>query len=211
MAGKFGYGELPNTFQDAWICTANIAGATVSYTGAPIKIALVQMLDLDWVTENPELRGGGVLSRVGTILKGNTFTIRCGGIDIDAFNLMTGAKFGYSGAKGTEHNPGTRWRSYIELGRSGLPYFGLIAKSSTDDGGVFVLGLVAAKLDNPGKFSLNGETDDYAMSESAGRSISMPVESNGEPVSLVMRGYKAASNFTEPTTNTNFLSTFSTN
>lgn len=153
------YGETPLLLQDLKIAPYTASTDTI---GTAIDLPDQMMFELDWTTDNPELKSGGTITHAASIVVGGTFTIGAGGIPWNALATLAGWTLN-SPSAGVETLKGT-------LGQK-LPYFAVAGKLlDGDTSGDVHIGLVACILDKPPAWSV-GESAEYIVSEMSGRLV----------------------------------------
>lgn len=199
MTGTSEFGEVSFTLSDLLVAAYNITANTY---GTPVSAALGQTLDIDPEHDTDKLPAYGVTGRLLSVTRGAKIKIGHGGVDVD-FLAVTGGVSNYT----SNLTPNQRRRTRYPAGGAGLPYFGAIGVTATDDGGIAAVGLQACKLDKFPKFTADGKTNKFNMSESEGYAI--PIAISGSLYLMTVRTYETASLWTAPANGTDFLAFFS--
>jgi len=188
------FGEVSYTLKSLIVAAYNIVAGTY---GTPVVVADGQMLVSEPEADTDKLRGYGVYTRGLSVPIGAALTFKAGGLDIEALKVVAGATVTTSGT-----TPNQVKKVTLPAGGAGLPYFGVLGVSATDDGGVAVIGLKAVKLDTVPRYEANGEENKFNVWETAG--YAFPVAGVLETIKL----YETASGFDAPDTGAEFLAWF---
>lgn len=192
------FAEVSYTLSKLAVAAYNI---TLNTYGTPANLSLGQNMELEFEADNDKLPSYGRNVRLLSVIKGGTLKIGQGGIDFAGLAAICGITVTQSGT-----TPNQARKAVFGAGGAGLPYFGAIGESPTDDGGIEVVGLQCCKLDKFPKRTYDGKTNKFNMTETDGSFV--PVDIATIPVSMVIRTYEAASLWTTPTTGAGFLAFF---
>lgn len=188
------FGEVAYTLTHLLVASYNIVANTY---GTPVAIADGQMFVAEPEADTDKLRGYGKFTRGLSVPIGTKLTLKAGGMDFEAFKIIAGATVTTSGV-----SPNQIKKVTFGAGGAGLPYFGVLGVSATDDGGVAVIGLQAVKLDSVPKYEQDGEQNKFNVWETAG--YAFPQGSILETLKL----YESAAGFEAPDTGAEFLAWF---
>jgi hypothetical protein len=188
------YGEVMYTLSGIIIARYNIVANTF---GTPVVVDDGQMAVFEPEADTDKMRGYGQHTRGLTVPIGSKVTLKAGGIDYSAYEVMSGATITDSGS-----TPNQVRTVDTLAGGAGLPYFGVIGVGETDDGGKFVCGHKAIKLDTIPKREFNGETNKFMLWETAG--YSFPQNNKIDRIKV----YESAAGWVVPTTGAEFLAFF---
>lgn len=188
------FGEVSYTLKNLLVAPYNIVANTY---GTPVSVADGQMLVSEPEADTDKMRGYGVYSRGLAVPIGAALTFKAGGLDIEALKIVAGATVSTTGT-----TPNQVKKLTLPAGGAGLPYFGVLGVSATDDGGVAVIGLQAVKLDTVPRYEANGEENKFNVWETAG--YAFPQGGILETIKL----YETAAGFDAPGTGAEFLAWF---
>lgn len=174
---------------------------TANTYGTPISAAIGQTLEVDPEHDTDKLPGYGVTMRLLSVARGAKIKIGMGGVDVD-FLAVTAGVSNYT----SNLTPNQRRRTRFPAGGAGLPYFGAIGLTPTDDGGVAAIGLQGCKLDKYPKYTADGKTNKFNMSEIEGYAI--PVAISSVLYLMTVRTYETAALWTAPASGADFLAFF---
>jgi hypothetical protein len=192
MAGEREFGELAYTLTSLLVASYN--PITALY-GVPEVVADGQMLVGEAEADTDKLTGYGVYTAGLTVAKGAKVSVKAGGIDFSALTVMTGIINAVTGASGSQKR-----RAKYKAGGNGLPYFGIIGVGAVDGGGVAVVGFPKVKLDTYPKYELNGETNKFNISETAGYAFTV----QGTDYFFVTEQHETIATWTPPATGAEF-------
>lgn len=192
MAGEREFGELAYTLTSLIVAAYNPVANTYS---TPEVVADGQMLVGEPEADTDKLRGYGVYTAGLAVAIGAKISLKAGGVDYSAFTIMTGITNAVTGVSGSQ----IRRAKYI-AGGNGLPYFGVIGVGAIDGGGVAVIGFPKVKLDTYPKFELNGESNKFNISETAGYGFTV----QGTNYFFVTEQHETVATWTPPATGANF-------
>jgi hypothetical protein len=198
MPGTSEFAEVSYTLSDLVVAAYDITANTY---GTPISAAIGQSLEVDAEHDTDKLQGYGVTMRLLSVPRGAKIKLGMGGVDFDFLAAVAGISNYLSNL-----SPNQQGRSRFPAGGSGLPYFGAIGVSATDDGGLAAIGLQACKLDKYPTWTADGKTNKFNMSEVNGYAV--PVAIGGSLYLHTVRRYQQASLWTPPTTGAEFLAFF---
>lgn len=199
MPGTSEFGEISYTLTDCLISPYNKVANTF---GAVTSLAVGQTVEIEPEADNDQLRGYGVKSALLSVIVGAKLKVGMGGVDISALAAMAGVSNYTSGL-----TPNQKRRTRFGAGGGGLPYFGLIGVTATDDGGYMACGLQACKLNTYPKYTLDGKENKFNMSETEGYAI--PINIGGVAYLMTGRTFETPGDWTAPTDAASFLAFFS--
>lgn len=199
MPGTREFAELSYTLTDCIVAAYN---KTANSYSTPIALADGQMIEIEAEADTDQLRSYGKKKALLTVTIGAKIKVGAGGVDFDAFAVMTGMSNYTSGL-----TPNQKRTTRVSAGGAGLPYFGVIGVSATDDGGLAAVGLQCCKLNAFPKFMLDGNENKFNMSETEGYAVPVAVSGNDELMQI--ETYELAANWTAPNSGANFLTFFS--
>jgi hypothetical protein len=192
------FAEVSYTLSKLAVAAYNITANTY---GTPATLALGQEMDVDSEADNDKLASYGRNIRLLSVIKGGVIKLGTGGISFAGLVIVAGITSAESGS-----TPNQARKATFPAGGAGLPYFGAIGESPTDDGGIEVVGLQACKLDKYPSRKYDGKTNKFNMTDTDGSFV--PVDIAGVAVAMVIRTYETASDWTTPTTGPGFLAFF---
>lgn len=190
------FAEVSYTLTDLIVAAYNINDG--SY-GTPARFADGQLLVSEPEADTDKLRGYGQYTRGLTVPIGARTQLKGGGVDFDVLAIIAAANIESSGSA-----PNRVRTVRFPVGGSGLPYFGVIGVSATDDGGVAVIGLEAVKLDTVPKYTMDGEANKFNIFETAGYAFPQTAG-----VLETLKTYETASDWTRPVDGAAFKAFFS--
>lgn len=188
------FGEVSYTLKKLIVASYNIVANTY---GTPAVVADGQMMVSEPEADTDKMRGYGVFTRGLAVPIGATVTFKAGGIDIEALKIVAGATVTTTGTA-----PNRIRKVTLPAGGAGLPYFGVIGVSATDDGGVAVIGLQAVKLDTVPRYEANGEENKFNVMETTGYAFPQG------GVLETIKFYETEADFDAPDTGAEFLAWF---
>jgi hypothetical protein len=169
--------------------------------GPPASLADGQMFEIEFECDNDKLPAWGAYAALLSVAKGAKIKMGAGGVDADVLHSVGGMTNVTSGAAGSR-----RRKSRLLAGGAGLNYYGALASGPTDDGGLLVIGLQACKLNTFPKWTFDGKTNKFNMSETEGYAI--PRTINNSFVLGTFEFWEDAADFVAPTNAAEFLAFF---
>jgi hypothetical protein len=198
VPGTREFAELNYTLSD--VIVAQYLKTTNTY-GPPASLSDGQMVEIEFEADNDKLPSYGRFGALLSVIKGAKLKFGAGGVDADVLHAIGGMTNTTSGAAGSR-----RRKSRLLAGGAGMNYFGLIGSGPTDDGGLIVIGLQAAKLNTFPKWTLDGKTNKFNMSETEGYAI--PVTIGSSSVLPTIEFWEDEADYTAPASAANFLAFF---
>lgn len=169
--------------------------------GTPAAVAGGQMVMSEPEADNDQLRSYGYVDELLSVVIGSKVTLGFGGVDRSVLAILSGVSNSTSGSGNTEHAT-----SRYSAGGSGLPYFGMIGVGATTDGGVCVVGLPCAKLNQHPTFTLDGKENKFLLNEVEGYAV--PISVSNVPQIMVVKAIRTAAAWVAPASGANFKSFF---
>lgn len=188
------FAEISYTLTGLVIASYN---KTTDVYGTPATLENGQMAEVEPEADNDQLRGYGVKVALLSVMVGAKVMLGAGGADFSVLAILSGSSNYTSGL-----TPNQVRTTDIVFGGGGLPYFGMLGKSPTDDGGLMVLGLRCVKLDAFPKWTLDGQANKFNLSENGGYAI--PINQR----CVRIKTYETASLWTDPANGTDFKNFF---
>jgi hypothetical protein len=165
------------------------------------SLAVGQTVEIEPEADNDQLRGYGVKTALLSVIVGAKTKIGMGGVDISVLAILAGVSNYTSGL-----TPNQKRRTRFGAGGGGLPYFGLIGVTATDDGGYMALGLQCNKLNTFPKYTLDGKENKFNLSET--EAYAVPVNISSVAYLMTGRTFETPGDWTAPTDAASFLAFF---
>lgn len=196
--GQREFAELNYTLSGLMVAQYLIRSNTY---GPPSAISDGQMVEVEFEADNDKLPAWGAYGALLSVIKGAKLKFGAGGVDADVLHAIGGMTNVTSGAAGSR-----RRKSRLAAGGAGMNYFGMIGAGPTDDGGLIAIGLQACKLNTFPKWTFDGKTNKFNMSETEGYAIPRTVGSSF--IVPTIEFWEDAPDFVWPTNAATFLAFF---
>lgn len=199
MPGQPEFGEVIFVLGDLLVAEYN--PDTDTY-GTPVSLTHGQSLIVEPQADTDQLRSYGTIAELLAIVTHYNLTLGAGAMDRDAMRIVAGSNDYTSGT-----TPNRVVTVDYKMGVDGaLPYFGALGLGLTSGGGRYVLGLQKCKLNTQPNFSLDGNTNQFQVSEIEGAAVS--VVRNNLQMGARYKIFETASGWTAPTSGANFKAFF---
>jgi hypothetical protein len=178
---------------------------TTDTYGTPAGWAGGQMFMAEPEADNDQLREYSVKTRLLSVTVGSKGKVKGGGLDFSSVNILCGSPFG------EYYSEPNRTRIMDDVaGGAGLPYFGALAVSATDDGGIYVQGLRCMKLNVLPAITHDGEQNKFSISEVEAYAIPRPTLIGASTLQVLRRHkvFEREANWTAPASGAAFKSFF---
>lgn len=198
MAGTRENNEVLYTLSNVIVAAYDKVADTYS---TPAELAGGQLVTLEPEADNDQLRAWGYVDELLSVVIGAKLTVGFGGVDRSVLAILSGVSNATSGSGSTEHAT-----TAYTAGGAGLPYFGLIGVGPTTDGGVAVIGVQCAKLNQHPTFTLDGKENKFMLNEVEGMAI--PILISSVPRLMTVKAIRTAAAWVAPTSGANFKAFF---
>lgn len=198
MPGTREFAELNYTLTDCIVAEYLIRSNTY---GPPAALAGGQMVEIEFEADNDQLREYGVKGALLSVIVGAKLKFGAGGVDFSVMHSISGMTNTTSGSAGSR-----RRKSRLRAGGAGLPYFGIIGVTATEDGGLEAIGLQCCKLNTFPKWTMDGKENKFNISETEGYAIPITLGSN--LILPTVESWEDAADFTAPASAAAFLAFF---